>query len=181
MTFCWQTSSTTDDLAGLTNPNSNLCTRRRLQGKSSCSDVPRRSAKHSVWVLTTLTGFPFLSCYCAAGFTHSVRVTYAFWASSFPQAGAVNASQPKGIWHLDRSETVRERKLNTCGPEALFYPARWQSVSATGHLITAQQEWLVRQNPSCCMQNRCVWAVGGGRNKIAVFHNLFSIWRVIYQ
>lgn len=158
MTFCWQTSSTTDDLAGLTNPDSNLCTRRRLQGKSSCSDVPRPSAKHSVWVLTMLTGFPFLSCYCAAGFTHSVRVTYAFWASSFPQAAALNASEPKRLWHLDRSETVRERKLNTCGPEVLFHPTRW-SLSYWSARTTwcKTKSFLLRAKPMC---------VGGWCNKV---------------
>lgn len=143
--FCWQTSSATDDLAARTNSDSNLCTRRRLQGKSSCSDVPRQSAKLSLRVLTTLTGFPFLSCYYATGLTHSVRVTYAFWASSYPQAKAVSVSHPKGIWHLGRSETVGEVKrkhLWTRGV-APSHSTTEQPVRAAGHVISHQQEWPV--------------------------------------
>lgn len=143
--FCWQTSSVTDDLAARTNSDSDLCTRRCLQGKSSCSDVPRQPAKLSLRVLTTLTGFPSLSCYYATSLTHSVRVTYASWASSYPQAGAVSASQSKGIWHLGSSETLREEKRNTCGPEVLLHP-----IQQHGSRLVPQVMWFpISKNEFC--------------------------------
>lgn len=81
--FCWQTRPTADDLAARPNSDGNLCTRRRLQGKSSCSDVPRQSAK--LWLrLWPWLVFPlfFSSCYNATGLTHSVGAICYFWASS---------------------------------------------------------------------------------------------------
>lgn len=153
-TFCWQTSSTADDLVALTNPDSNLWTRRRLQGKSSCSDVPRCSAKHSVWVLTMLTGFPFLSCYCAAGFTHWVKIDLWLLGVIIPtgwssQCFTVKRNLTPGYkWDC---QGVKTQHLETRG----VVPSNKMAV------------WAVPQ----------IW----NSNKRAVFSHLSNIWRDIFQ